>query len=309
VAACLLWTLALRTALIRSEAGMTVISAGALPRERAPAPAVPAGPVLRDLAGLDDLELLAIFRSLPRSSGRRAAACEVLVARHGALVRACAGRYRRGAEPAGDLMQVGYLGLIKAISGFDPAAGGSLAAYAQVTVSGELKRYFRDKAWPVHVARPAQELVLEVRAATEQLSQDLGRVPAEPDLARYLDVTPAELRRAQTAEMALLPRSLDAPLGGDGDARAADRLGAEDPAIERMLGMHAVAAHWGELPVRERRVLAMRFWGDMTQAQIGAQLGVSQMQVSRLLSRALSYLRPRVLGLAEHPSGASPALR
>jgi RNA polymerase sigma-B factor len=308
VAACLLWTLALRTALIRSEAGMTAISAEALPRERAPT--VPAGPALRELAGLDDLELLAIFRSLPRSSGRRAAACEVLMARHGGLVRSCARRYRRGAEPAADLTQVGYLGLLKAISGFDPAAGGSLAAYAQATVSGELKRHFRDKAWPVHVARPTQELALEVRAATEQLSQDLGRVPAEPDLARFLDVTPAELRRAQAAEMALLPRSLDAPLGADGGARTvADRLGAEDPAIERMLGMHAVAAHWGELPVRERRVLAMRFWGDMTQAQIGAQLGVSQMQVSRLLSRALGYLRPRVLGLPEQPSGTSPAPR
>lgn len=95
--------------------------------------------------------------------------------------------------------------------------------------------------------------------------------------------------------MALLPRSLDAPLGGDGNARTvADRLG-------------AVAAHWGELPVRERRILAMRFWGDMTQAQIGAQLGLSQMHVSRLLSRALGYLRPRVLGLPEQPPGTRQA--
>jgi hypothetical protein len=96
VAARVLWTLALRTALIRSGAGVTAISAGALPRERAPVPAVPAGPVLRELAGLDDLELLAIFRSLPRSSGRRAAACEVLVDRHRGLVRSCARRYRPG---------------------------------------------------------------------------------------------------------------------------------------------------------------------------------------------------------------------
>jgi RNA polymerase sigma-B factor len=289
---------------------MTAISAGTLPRERAPAPAVPAGPVLRELGGLDDLELLAIFRSMPRSSARRAAACDVLVARHAGLVRSCARRYRRGGEPDGDLMQVGYLGLLKAISGFDPAAGDSLGAYAQVTVTGELKRHFRDKAWPVHVARSAQELALEVRAATEQLSQDLSRDLAEPDLSSYLDVTPAELRNAQRAEMALLPRSLDAPLGAGGDARTvADRLGAEDPAIERMLGMNAVAAHWGELPARERRVLAMRFWGDMTQAQIGAQLGLSQMHVSRLLSRALGYLRARVLGLPEQPPGTSPALR
>jgi RNA polymerase sigma-B factor len=286
---------------------MTAISAGVLPREPAPAAA---GPVLCELAGLDDLELLAIFRSLRRASGRRAAACEVLVARYAGLVRSCARRYRRGGEPAGDLMQVGYLGLLKAISGFDPAAGGSLGAYAQVTVTGGLKRHFRDQGWPVNVARPARELVLEVRAATEQLSQDLGRIPAVPDLARYLDVPPADLRKAQKAEMALVPRSLDAPLGADGDARTvADRLGADDPAIERMLGMNAVAAHWAEMPVRELRVLAMRFWGDMTQAQIGAQLGVSQMQVSRLLSRAIGYLRPRVLGLPERPPDAGPARR
>jgi RNA polymerase sigma-B factor len=124
------------------------------------------------LAGLDDLELLAIFQSLPRSSARRAAACEVLVARHAGLVRSCALRYRRDGEPAGDLMQVGYLGLLRAMTASTrPPA----SAWAPT-------RRSLDKTWPVHVARPAQELALEVRAATERLSQDLGRDPAEPDL-------------------------------------------------------------------------------------------------------------------------------
>jgi len=280
------------------------------PPAPASTPVFPPGSVLTELAGLDDLELLEIFRSLPRASERRAAACDVLVARYRGLVRSCARRYWRSSEPAEDLMQAGYLGLVKAISRFDPAAGGSLAAYAQVTVSGELKRHFRDKCWQLRVARPVKELVLDVRMATAQLSQDLGRTPAEPDLTRYLGVTKADLREAQRAEMAYSPRSLDSPAGSDSDARTvADHLGADDPALDRMLGMKAVAAHWGELPAREQRVLLMRFYGDMTQAQIGAQLGVSQMQVSRILSSALGYLRPRVLGLPDDQLGCRPARR
>jgi RNA polymerase sigma-B factor len=286
---------------------MTVVAPPAVPL-RAPArvPVIPAGPVIRELAGLDDLQLLGIFRSLPPASERRAAACEVLVNRYLGLVRGCARRFRLSTEPAEDLMQVGYVGLVKAISNFDPAVGGSLAAYAQVTVSGELKRHFRDKCWQVRVRRPVKELILEVRLATAQLSQDLGRAPGESDLARYLNVTVADLREAQYAEIAAAPCSLDAPIGGAPDAATvADWLGADDPAVERMLGMQAVAAHWGELPAREQRVLLLSFYGDMTQVQIGAQLGVSQMQVSRLISHALSYLRPRILGLPESASGTA----
>jgi RNA polymerase sigma-B factor len=274
----------------------------------APAPVFPPGSLLRELAGLGDLELLEIFRSLPPASERRAAACDVLVARYRGLVRSCVRRYWHGSEASEDLMQAGYLGLVKAISRFDPAAGGSLAAYALATVAGELKRHFRDKTWQVRVARPVKELVLNVRTATAQLSQDLGRTPAEPDLARYLGVTGADLREAQRAELAYAPRSLDSLAGGDSDGRAvADYLGADDPALDRMLGMKAVAAHWGELPARQQQVLLMRFYGDMTQAEIGAELGVSQMQVSRILSSALGYLRPRLLGLPDDPLICRPA--
>jgi RNA polymerase sigma-B factor len=296
VTALLPRTLALISANYQIEAGMTAVALAEAP---ARAPATPAGPVLRELASLSDLELLGIFRSEPPASPRRAAACEVLVARYRPLVRSCAGRYGRRPEPAEDLLQVGYLGLVKAISRFDPAAGGSLAAYAQVTVRGELKRHFRDTSWQLHVSRPVKELALDVRAATAQLSQELGRTPAEPDLARYLGVTPAALREAARAETAYAPYSRDAPAAGRPDAGpVANRLGASDPALERVLGMSAVAAHWAELPVREQRVLLLRFYGDMSQAQIGAQLGVSQMQVSRILSSALGYLRPRVFGAA-----------
>ena len=267
-------------------------------------PPAAGGRRLRDLAGLDDRELLGMVRSLPGGSGTRAAACELLVARHRNLVRSCAQRYRRGAEPAEDLVQVGYVGLMKAISRFDPAVGGNLAAYAQVCISGEIKRHFRDKCWPVHFKRSVQELVLEAREAARQLTQELGRAPADSEMARHLGVTSADLREARQAEIACRPSSLDAPMAGQpGVVTLADVLGEEDPGVEHMLGMRAVAAHWGELPLREQKILRMRFADDMTQAQIGQQLGLSQMHVSRLSSHALGYLRQRVHGLQERPAG------
>jgi RNA polymerase sigma-B factor len=252
------------------------------------------------LAGLDDRELLEIVRSGPLASARRDAACELLVSRHRPLVWSCVQRYLRSPEPAEDLMQVGYVGLLKAINNFDPALGGSLAAYAQPCISGEIKRHFRDKRWQVHVKRSVKELMLEVREASRQLTQDLGRVPSESDLARHLGVSDADLREARRAELAYQPWSLDAPLSGQPEAASlADLLGEEDPGMEHMLGIQAVAAHWTELPRRERQILVMRFYGEMTQAQIGHQLGISQMQVSRLLTHALGYLRPRLLGLPD----------
>jgi RNA polymerase sigma-B factor len=269
---------------------------------------VPAGRIVQALAGLDDRELLGIVGSLPRSSERRAAACELLVGRHRGLVRLCVQRYRRGPEPAEDLMQVGYVGLLKAISNFDPAFGRGLAAYAQACIAGEIKRHFRDKGWQVHVERSVQELVLQVREAARQLTQQLGHMPADPELGRYLGVSDADIRDARRAELVLRPLSLDEPLGGQsGVASLGDLLGGEDPQVEHMLGMRAVATHWGELPRREQKILLMRFHGDMTQAEIGQQLGISQMHVSRLLAHALGYLRPRLLGLPEGASGAGPA--
>jgi RNA polymerase sigma-B factor len=269
---------------------MTTISPGTVT-----AGTVTAGP-LRSLAELDNQDLLVIAQSLPWTGLRQTAARELLVTRHRNLVRSCVQRYRRAAAAAGDedLMQVGYVGLMKAINNFDPAVGGSLAAYAQPTIIGELKRHFRDHRWPVHVKRSAQELVLSVRAASGDLTQELGRAPAESDLARHLGVGLADLREARLAEVASQPSSLDAPLGF-GAISLAEVLGEEDPRIEHMLAMRAVATHWDELPARERTVLMLRFHGNLTQAEIGQRIGVSQMQVSRLLSHALGYLRPHLL--------------
>ena len=252
------------------------------------------------LAEMDDLQLLATVGSLPPASARRDAACELLVDRYRGLVWSCVRRYGRGAEPTEDLVQAGYVGLMKAINNFDPAFGRGLAAFALPCVAGEIKRHFRDRRWQIHVKRPAKELALEVRAVFGQLAQDLGRTPAEADLAQYLQVSAASLRDAQLAEMAFRPSSLDAPLAGHpGSFSLADLVGDEDPRIEHLLSMHALATHWGDLPAREQQILILRFAGDLTQAQIGQQLGISQMHVSRLLAHALGYLRHCLLGLPD----------
>jgi len=267
-----------------------------------PVPTSPAtaGWPRRELAELDDRELLGIAGPLPRSGQRRMAACELLVVRYRYLVRSCVQRYNRGPEPAEDLLQVGYVGLVAAINNFDPAVGCSLATYARSHIDGEIKRYFRDKRWQIHVVRPVKELVAQARTATWRLAQELGRTPTESDLAASLGVSGHDLRNAQLAEMAFEMSSLDAPLSGQsGTGLLADLLGEEDPQMDHMLDMQAVATHWGELSAHQQKVLLMRFYGGMTQDKIAQQLGISQLQVSRLLGRALGYLRPRLLGLDE----------
>jgi RNA polymerase sigma-B factor len=261
---------------------------------------VPADRARPILAEMDDLQLLAVVRSLPHASERRQAACELLVGRYRGLVWSRVQRYGRGAEPAEDLVQAGYVGLMKAINNFDPAFGRGLAAFALPCVAGEIKRHFRDRRWQIHVKRPAKELAIEVRAVIGQLTQELGRTPGEADLVRYLEVSAERLRDAQLAELAFRPSSLDAPFSGhSGGSSLADLVGDEDPRIDHLLSMQALATHWGELPQREQQILLLRFRGDMTQAQIGQELGISQMHVSRLLAHALGYLRLRLLGVAD----------
>ncbi len=253
------------------------------------------------MSALDDGELLEVVRSAPRGSAARDAACETLVARYRPLVRSCVRRYLRSPEPAEDLMQVGYVGLLKAINNFDPAFGGHLATYAQPCISGEIKRHFRDKRWQVRVERPLQELVLDVREAAKELSQRLGHTPTDAELAAHLERPSEEIREARQAEQLFAPSSLDAPLGDRDAGSLADVLGSEDPQMEHTLDMESVAAHWSELPRREQKILLLRFYGDMTQAEIGVQLGISQMHVSRLLAHALGHLRERLLGAPARP--------
>ncbi|MCW2933841.1 MAG: flagellar biosynthesis protein FliA [Actinomycetia bacterium] len=250
----------------------------------------------RELDRLPDEELLARCRELPADSQERAAAREILVKRYEPIVRGCVRQYRGSPEPVEDLMQVGYVGLLKAINNFDPAFGGGLRAYALPCISGEVKRHFRDKRWQVRVTRPLQELLLEMRAAVEGLTHDLGRHPTDAELAARLGVTEEELRAARQAAEGFTALSLDAPLtGGDDPGELGSLLGEDDAAVDRAVDMEAVAQHWDELPQREQRILVLRFYGNLTQEEIAGRLGISQMHVSRLLARALDQLRSRLL--------------
>jgi RNA polymerase sigma-B factor len=257
------------------------------------------------LAERDDSELLALIRADDEDDELRTAAREVIVIRYESLVRGCVHRYRDSPEPVEDLMQAGYVGLLKAINNFDPALGQNLAAYAQPCVSGEIKRHFRDKRWQIHVKRSAQELLLQVRRARGELAQDLGRSPRDEEMARHLGVSLDDLHDAQRADMVFHSHSLDAPLYGQEDpATLSELIGQEDPQVEQTLDMESVLTHWSDLPEREQRILTMRFYGNMTQAEIGERLGISQMHVSRLLARALRYLRDRLLENDEEETAA-----
>jgi RNA polymerase sigma-B factor len=252
-------------------------------------------PTRPDLEALGDADLLRMIQSLPYADSRRDAACEVLVSRYQPLVRSCVLRYKNSSESQEELMQVGYVGLLKAINNFDVTLGTSLAGYAQPCVSGEIKRHFRDKRWQIRVQRSLQELRLELRNTASQLTAELGRVPSDSELAAHVGVSEDDVRAAQQADRAFRAASLDAPVTDEGRAASlGEMLGDDDPQLQHVLDMEAVWAHWSELPAREQRLLLMRFYGNMTQSEIGQRLGISQMHVSRLLAEALSFLRERL---------------
>jgi RNA polymerase sigma-B factor len=254
-----------------------------------------------------DETLIELVQSLPITSTRRAEAYEALVHRYEFVVKACVRRYRDSPEPMEDLMQVGYLGLLKAIKNYDPELGPALIAYAQPCVSGELKRHFRDKRWQVRVQRTSQEHMLAVRDARAGLTQQLGRSPDNHELAEAAGLSLDELREAERAEMAFRPYYLDAPVSADEDAATfGELLGGDDPGIEHALNSEALWAHWSALPQRQQRILALRFYGNMTQAEIGERLGISQMHVSRLLDAALTRLRDSLTGGAGRPGRPRP---
>ncbi|MGC1417040.1 MAG: SigB/SigF/SigG family RNA polymerase sigma factor [Candidatus Acidiferrum sp.] len=256
------------------------------------------------LQAQSDNELLARLRELPRESAGHEAVCEIRVTRYAGLVQSCVRPYRNSPEPAEDLLQVGFVGLLKAINNFDPDYGDSLAAYAAPCISGEIKRHFRDRRWQVRVSRRAQELLLEMRTAEADLTQQLGRTPEDSELARHLGVPDDDVREARQASQAFSAYSLDAPLSDGADpGMLADLLGEDDPAMAHAIDIDAVHAHLDELPEREQRILMLRFYGNLTQEQIGHRLGMSQMHVSRLLDHALTYLRAQITDPADGREG------
>lgn len=220
---------------------------------------------------------------------------EALIAEHLPLARALARRYRRGSEPLDDLIQVASLGLIKAVDRFDPERGHSFSTFAQPTIVGELLRHFRDTGWGVHVARGTQELALRVRSAAEAIESETGRAATPRQLAER---TGASLEAVVEALGALSNRtalSLAAPTGGHddgggGDTTIADTLGSADDGFERAEARAILGSAVRCLPDREQKILRLRFVEDMTQSEIAAEIGVSQMQISRLLRQSLERL-------------------
>jgi RNA polymerase sigma-B factor len=220
------------------------------------------------------------------------AAREELAERFLPLARDLALRYTYTDEPFDDLLQVASLGLIKAIDRFEPGRGTKFTSYAAPTILGELKRHFRDKGWALHMPRDLQERTLAVSRATEALSKQLGRSPKVREVAAELGCSVEEVLEAQEAAASYEATSLDAPTAHDDDDAAAlvDLVGDEDSAYELVESRDAIASTWRALPEVERRVLELRFMHDLTQREIGEQIGYSQMHVSRLLRRALDRL-------------------
>lgn len=222
------------------------------------------------------------------------AAREELVVRFLPLARDLARRYFRSSVPSEDLVQVANLALVKAVDRFDPERGTPFRAFAIPTILGELKRYFRDSAWDVHVPRGAQERALAVGDATEQLASRSGHSPTVQEIGEYLELSQEEVLDALQVGQAYTSASLDepAPFADDADDRTFEgELAAEDERFELIEAKLAVADAARSLPEAERRILRMRFIEELTQSEIGVRLGVSQMQVSRLLRRALEHLR------------------
>jgi RNA polymerase sigma-B factor len=217
---------------------------------------------------------------------------EELVERFLPLARDLALRYTYTDEPFDDLLQVASLGLIKAIDRYEPGRGTKFTSYAAPTILGELKRHFRDKGWSLHVPRDLQERSLAVSRATEVLSKELGRSPKVGEVAEHLGCSAEQVLEAQEAAASYEAASLDAPTARDDDESASlvDLLGGEDSAYELVEDRAAIASTWHALPDVERKVVELRFMHDLTQREIGEQIGYSQMHVSRLLRRALNRL-------------------
>ena len=222
------------------------------------------------------------------------AAREALVRQFMPLARSLARRYGRSSEPFDDLLQVASVGLLKALDRFDPERGHPFPSFAVPTILGEMRRYFRDSGWAVHVPRGAQERALKVRDAQQHLANELGRAPTVHKLAEYLELDGEEVIDALAATQAYETLSLDAPRpGAEDDAVMAygDAVGYEDERYELVELDATVSAALGHVAPRDRAILRMRFVEDLTQTEIAARVGISQMQVSRLLRRSLDQLR------------------
>ncbi|MFF6994846.1 RNA polymerase sigma factor SigF [Streptomyces sp. NPDC008313] len=208
-----------------------------------------------------------------------------------------AGRFRNRGESSDDLRQVAALGLVKAVDRYDPELGNAFESYAVPTITGEIKRHFRDHMWTLHVPRRVQDLRNRVRFAIQDLSQTVsGRKPTVAEIAAHARMSEEDVRIGLEALESFTALSLDAELPGSEDGYSlSDALGAADPALDTVIDREAVKPRLQALPERERAILYMRFFGDMTQSRIAEKLGISQMHVSRLINRCCDRMRDQIL--------------
>jgi RNA polymerase sigma-B factor len=256
----------------------------------------------RDRNGRDRTEQrAAALRSLDRmhrlepGDRERATLREAVIAEYMPYARHIAARYGVRGQCAEDFLQAAYVGLVKAVDNFDPDFGAAFLTYATPTILGELKRYFRDTTWAVHVPRRIQELSSELRAATETLSQRLNRAPTVDELAVLLGADPSEVVDAIDATGLHAVGSLDVPAATEdgGGSLLGELLGADDPDLRNVVDRETLRPLLATLSAREKKILLLRYFRSMTQTEIGEELGVSQMQVSRLLADILARLRAR----------------
>jgi RNA polymerase sigma-B factor len=232
-------------------------------------------------------EFLATPTDDPRRAARRGRAIEAWMP----LARHLAHRYAGRGEPADDLVQTATVGLIKAVDRFEPGRGVDFAGYAIPTILGEVKRHFRDRTWSVRVPRRLQELRLAISQANSTLTHTLNRAPTVADIAAHLAITEEEVLEGLEGARAYNTTSLSAPVGENGDTPLGETFGAADPAYDAVEARLALQPALAQLDEREQRIISLRFFGNLTQSQIAAEIGVSQMHVSRLLTRALARLR------------------
>jgi RNA polymerase sigma-B factor len=242
--------------------------------------------------------LLRQLATLTADDPQRQETRDRLVALHLPLVEHLARRFRHRGEPYDDLVQVATIGLIKAIDRYDPDRGIEFSTYATPTILGEIKRWFRDKGWAIRVPRRLQELRLSITTATAELNQQLGRAPTVNELAEHLHVSEDDVFEGLESANAYSTISLDAPESTEDGPTVAETLGSEDEALIGVENREALKPLLAQLGERERKIILLRFFGGMTQSQIAAEVGISQMHVSRLLARTLARLRR---GLLEDP--------
>jgi RNA polymerase sigma-B factor len=242
-------------------------------------------------------ELFVQLQGSEEGAADHQAARDALVEQHLPLVEHLARRFRNRGEPYDDLVQVATIGLIKSVDRFDLERGVEFSTYATPTIVGEIKRHFRDKGWAVRVPRRLQELRLALATATSELSQKQGRSPTVSELAAHLKITDEEVLEGLESANAYSTLSLDAGDSGNGDEPmpVAETLGVEDEALEGVEYRESLKPMLEQLPPREKKILMLRFFKNMTQSEIAAEIGISQMHVSRLLARTLAQLREGLL--------------